>query len=112
MVQALTGSGPLHPARVVRMTRSLVGRQGSGSVLTAFITLSLVTAACGGPSITDTPTTPMPYVTREEPVAPSLDIGLLLAVLVLPVLLVALGWLAYIFRIIFREPPTDDPSGG
>ena len=41
--------------------------------------------------------------------AAAVDAGLLLAVLVPPVLLVSLAWLAYIFRLLFREPPEGPP---
>ncbi len=41
--------------------------------------------------------------------ATAADTGLLLAVLVPPVLLVSLAWLAYIFRLLFREPPEGPP---
>ena len=39
----------------------------------------------------------------------AVDTGLLLAVLVPPVILVSLAWLAYIFRLLFRDPP-EGPS--
>ena len=35
----------------------------------------------------------------------AVDAGLLLAVLVPPVILVSLAWLAYVFRLLFRDPP-------
>lgn len=39
----------------------------------------------------------------------AVDSGLLLAVLVPPVILVSLAWLAYIFRLLFRDPPEGPP---
>lgn len=41
--------------------------------------------------------------------AAPVDTGLLLAVLVPPVILVSLAWLAYVFRLLFREPPEGPP---
>ena len=41
--------------------------------------------------------------------AVAVDTGLLLAVLVPPVILVSLAWLAYIFRLLFRDPPEEPP---
>lgn len=42
--------------------------------------------------------------------AAAVDTGLLLAVLVPPVILVSLAWLAYIFRLLFRDPPEGPPT--
>ena len=41
----------------------------------------------------------------------TVDTGLLLAALVPPVILVSLAWLAYVFRLLFRDPPDGPPPG-
>ncbi len=59
----------------------------------------LLGAACAGPAGSS----------ADAGNAAAADSGLLLAVLVPPVLLVSLAWLAYIFRLLFREPPEGPP---
>ena len=59
----------------------------------------LLGAACAGPAGSS----------ADTGSAAAADTGLLLAVLVPPVLLVSLAWLAYIFRLLFREPPDEGP---
>ncbi len=60
--------------------------------------MALMGATCAGPA-----------GSAPDAGGATVDAGLLLAVLVPPVILVSLAWLAYIFRLLFREPPEGPP---
>ncbi len=78
-------------------------------VVALTVLVLFVGATCAGPSDTD-PAAPSPTAdASQDSTRAASDTGLLLAVLVPPVLLVALAWLAYIFRLIFREPTNGQP---
>lgn len=70
-----------------------------GSVaLAALLLIVLMGATCAGPA-----------GSGPESGGAAVDSGLLLAVLVPPVILVSLAWLAYVFRLLFRDPPEGPP---
>lgn len=69
--------------------------------LAAILLIVLMGATCAGPA-----------GSGPESGGAAVDSGLLLAVLVPPVILVSLAWLAYIFRLLFRDPPEGPPPKG
>ncbi|MCY4112442.1 MAG: hypothetical protein OXG33_00675 [Chloroflexi bacterium] len=77
----------------------LIRLRGSAALAALLLTL-LMGATCAGPT----------GAAPDAGGAAAVDTGLLLAVLVPPVILVSLGWLAYVFRLLFREPPEGPPS--
>jgi hypothetical protein len=72
----------------------------ASAALAALLLTVLMGATCAGPTA----------AAPDAGGAAAVDTGLLLAVLVPPVILVSLGWLAYIFRLLFREPPEGPPT--
>ena len=66
--------------------------------LAALSLIVLMGATCAGPA-----------ASGPDAGGAAVDSGLLLAVLVPPVILVSLAWLAYIFRLLFRDPPEGRP---
>lgn len=68
-------------------------------MLAALLLTVLMGATCAGPT----------GAAPDAGGAAAVDTGLLLAVLVPPVILVSLAWLAYVFRLLFRDPP-EGPS--
>ena len=71
----------------------------ASAVLAAILLTVLMGATCAGPTGAD----------PDAGGTAAVDAGLLLAVLVPPVILVSLAWLAYVFRLLFREPPDGPP---
>ena len=71
----------------------------ASAVLAAILLTVMMGATCAGPTAAD----------PEAGGTAAVDAGLLLAVLVPPVILVSLAWLAYVFRLLFREPPDGPP---
>ncbi len=74
-------------------------RRASAALAAVLLTV-LMGATCAGPTA----------AVPDAGGAAAVDTGLLLAVLVPPVILVSLAWLAYIFRLLFREPPEGPPT--
>ena len=68
------------------------------AALAALVLTLLMGATCAGPA-----------ASTPDAGGVTADAGLLLAVLVPPVILVSLAWLAYVFRLLFREPPEEPP---
>ncbi len=75
-----------------------LGRRRGSVALAALLLILLMGATCAGPA-----------GSGAAADSPAVDTGLLLAVLVPPVILVSLAWLAYIFRLLFRDPPEEPP---
>lgn len=71
--------------------------RGSVALATLVLTL-LMGATCAGPA-----------GSGPDSGGAAVDSGILLAVLVPPVILVSLAWLAYVFRLLFRDPPEGPP---
>ena len=71
----------------------------ASAALAALLLIALMGATCAGPT----------GAAPDAGAAAAVDTGLLLAVLVPPVILVSLAWLAYIFRLLFRDPPEGPP---
>ena len=71
--------------------------RGSAALATLLLVV-LMGATCAGPA-----------GSGPDAGGAAVDSGLLLAVLVPPVILVSLAWLAYIFRLLFRDPPEGPP---
>lgn len=71
----------------------------ASAALAALLLTVLMGATCAGPS----------SAAPDAGGVAAVDAGLLLAVLVPPVILVSLAWLAYVFRLLFREPPEGPP---
>ena len=72
----------------------------ASAALVALLLTVLMGATCAGPT----------GAAPDDAGAAAVDAGLLLAVLVPPVILVSLAWLAYVFRLLFREPPEGPPT--
>jgi hypothetical protein len=79
------------------------------SVVAGTVLLLLTNGACTSNASPDPAGTALAKDAGQAAAPDAPDTGLLLAVLVPPVILVALGWLAYIFRLIFRESPNSHP---
>ena len=73
-------------------------RLRGAAALAVLVLTALMGATCAGPA-GDAP----------DAGGAAVDAGLLLAVLVPPVILVSLAWLAYVFRLLFRDPPEGPP---
>ena len=75
-----------------------LSRLHRSAALATLLLIVLTGATCTGPA-----------GTAPDAAGATVDAGLLLAVLVPPVILVSLAWLAYVFRLLFRDPPEGPP---